>query len=217
MESHTLEATKRQDVGTRSARRLRRDGQLPAVLYGHQRGTLHVAVPCKEFEHLFHNGARLLELRIGATVEPVLIHSLQYDTMGDHIVHVDFTRVSMDETVTVTVPVELHGLAIGTTHGGILDNMIVDLEVECLPRDIPENIRIEVGDLDVSGIIHVRDIEPPAGCTLILDPDAPVVMVHPPVHAAAEVAAEAEGEEAEAGAEPEVIGRPPEGGEGNEG
>ena len=217
MESHTLKATKRQALGTRATRRLRGDGLLPAVLYGHQRDTVHLAVPLKEFEHLFHAGVRLVALEIGGTQEPALIKDLQHDSMGDHIVHADFIRVSMDETVTVTVPVELHGLAIGTTHGGVLDHILVDLEVECLPADIPECIRIEVGDLDVNGIIHVKDITPPPGCVLVPDPESPVVMVHPPLHAEAEVAAEGEGEAAEAGAEPEVIGRPQDDDEGNEG
>ena len=212
MDRPTLEATKRQELGTRAARRLRRDGLVPAVLYGHQRDTVHLSVPLKDFERMFDRGARLLDLEIGGTVEAALIRDLQYDSMGDHIVHVDFSRVAMDEKVTVTVPVDLHGLAKGVTHGGILDQVIVDLEVSCLPGDIPENVRIEIGDLDVGGIIHVRDVVPPPGCELLHDPDSPVVAIHASVAAAA-LAAEEEAEAAAAAAEPEVIGREKEAGE----
>jgi len=207
METPSLSATKRQELGSRASRRLRAEGMLPAVLYGHRRDTVHLTLPRKDFEHVFHHGARLVDLEIGGTVETAVIKELQYDMMGDQVVHVDFARVAMDEKLEVAVPVELHGLAIGTTHGGILDHVLVDLEVSCLPRDIPDVIRIEVAQLDVGGVIHVRDITPPPGVEFRQDPDAPVVMVHAPLHAevAAAPAAAVEGE-IEA-AEPELIGR----------
>ena len=204
MEHTTLQATKRQETGSRAARRLRREGLVPAVLYGHGRDTVHLSVPLKEFDHLRHGGARLLDLEIGGTVEPAVVKDLQYDSLGDAVLHVDFARVAMDETITVTVPVELHGLAKGVTSGGILDHVIVDIEVSCLPGNIPGNIRIEIADLDIGDVVHIRDIDAPEGVEFLQDPDAPVVTIHPPVAAAEEEAVEEV--ELEAEAEPEVIG-----------
>ncbi len=202
MERATLQATKRQETGTRAARRLRHDGHLPAVLYGRQRDTVHLTIALKDFEHVFHAGARLLDLEIGGTLEPAIIRELQYDALGDHVLHVDFARVAMGEALTISVPVELHGLAQGVTHGGTLDHVLVDLEISCLPKDIVAQIRVEVADLDIGQIIHVRDIEPPPGVEFLHDPDTPVVTIHAPVQAV-----EAEPEvEAELEAAPEVIG-----------
>jgi len=205
MERRTLEATKRQELGSRAARQLRHRGLVPAVLYGHQRDTVHLAVPLKEFEQLLHAGVRMVDLEIGGVVEPALVRDIQYDSMGDHLIHIDLARVAMDEKVTVTVPVELHGLAKGAASGGILDHVLQDLEVRCLPSDIPERVRIEITDLDMGEIVHVRDVEVPPGVEFLHDPDATVLTIHPPVTAPAVAVAEEE-VEVEGGAEPEVIG-----------
>ena len=217
MDRPMLEATKRQELGTRAARRIRSEGGLPAVLYGHKRDTVHLTVPLKAFEIMFGHGARLVDIEIGGTQEPAIIKDLQYDSMGDHIMHIDFARVAMDEKITVTVPVELHGLAIGTTHGGVLDHVLVDIEVSCLPGDIPDCVRVEVAHLDVGDVVHVRDVEAPPGCELLQDADSAVVTIH--ASAAAVSAAE---EEEDLGialgtAEPEMIGRTKEEGGENEG
>ncbi len=201
MESATIEASRREELGSRAARRLRRQGLVPAVLYGHNLDPVHLTLPLKTVERLLHAGIRMVNLQIGDLSEPALIRDVQYDLMGDHIIHVDLVRVALDEKVTVTVPVELHGLAKGVASGGTLDHVIQDIEVRCLPRDIPERIRVEIADLDVGQIVHVRDLEPPPGVEIVHDPDATVVTIHPPV--AAEVAEEAA--EAEAATEPEVI------------
>ncbi len=201
MESATLEASRREELGSRAAQRLRRGGLVPAVLYGHNLDPVHLALPLKGLERLFHQGTRMVNIQVGDLSEPALIREVQYDLMGDHIIHVDLVRVALDEKVTVTVPVELHGLAKGVASGGTLDHVIQDVEVRCLPSDIPERIRLEISDLDIGQIIHVRDLEPPPGVEIVHDPDATVVTIHPPV--TAEVAVEAEA--AEAAAEPEVI------------
>jgi len=202
MERVTIQANKRQDLGTRQARRLRLEGLVPAVLYGHRRDPVHLSVLQKDVERLIHAGTRMLDLEIGGTVETALLKDIQYDSMGDHLIHVDLARVAMDEKVDVTVRVELHGLAKGVSSGGIMDHLVQDIELRCFPADIPEKIRIEVADLDIDQIIHIRDLPPVAGVEYLQDPDTPVVAIHPPVAVKAE---EAEEVPAEA-AEPEVIG-----------
>jgi len=203
MEQATLQATKRQDLGSRAARRLRKQGIVPAVLYGHQLGTVHLSLPIKEVERVLHAGSRMVTLEIGGTVETALLKDLQYDSMGDHLLHVDLSRIAMDQKVALTVPVELHGHAKGVLAGGVLDQAVRDIEVSCLPRDIPEKIRVEIADLGVDGIIYVRDLVPPPGVELLQDPDAPVVSIHMPE------AEEAPPTPAEAAAppEPELIRR----------
>lgn len=210
MERVTLPAEKRQEVGSRAARRLRAGGHVPAVLYGHQRDTVHLTVPAKEFGQLLHDGTRLLDLEIGGTVEPAVIKDLQYDPLGDHLLHVDFARVAMDEKLTITIPVQLHGTPKGVDEGGVLDHALVDAEVSCLPADIPERITVEVAHLEIGDTIHVADLEPPPGVEFLGEPEAPVASVHPPaeLEEAEEVA---EVVEEAIGAEPEVIGHAEEG------
>jgi len=205
MESSTIQATKRQEVGTRSARRLRREGRVPVVLYGRHLDTLHLTVPLKELERAIATGARMLSLEIGGTVETGLLKEIQYDAMGDRLLHVDMARVAMDEKVEVTVPVELHGMAKGAASGGTLDHLVQDIQVRCFPGDIPEKIRIEIADLDVGQILHVRELQAPPGVEFLLGPDTPVVTIHAP--AAAEEVAAAAAEEGVVPGEPEVIGR----------
>jgi large subunit ribosomal protein L25 len=211
MERVTLQAEKRQEVGSRAARRLRADGAVPAVLYGHQRDTVHLTVPTRELEHLLHEGTRLLDLEIGGTIEPAIIKDIQYDALGDHLLHVDFARVAMDEKLTVTIPVELHGTPKGVEAGGVLDHALVDVEVSCLPADIPDRITVEVAHLEIGDTIHLSDLEPPPGVEFLEDAESPVASVHPPMELEeAEEAAEVV-EEAIGAAEPEVIGREEEG------
>jgi large subunit ribosomal protein L25 len=199
MERAIIQATKRQELGTRATHRLRREGLVPAVLYGHKIDPVHLAVPRSDLERLVGAGARMVDVEIGGTVETALVKDIQHDSLGDEILHIDFARVALDEKVSVTVPVELHGLAKGVGTGGVLDHALQDFHVRCLPGDIPEKIRVEIASLDIGGIIYVRDIVPPEGVELLNDPDAPVVAVHAPV--AAEVKPVTE----ELPSEPEVI------------
>jgi large subunit ribosomal protein L25 len=115
---------------------------------------------------------------------------------------VDFARVSADERITIEVRLELRGTAPGVTAGGSLDQPLHSIEVECLALSVPESIRVNIGELQIDGVIHVRDLTLPAGVVAKTDPDAVVVLVHPPV-AEVEAAAVPAGEQAE----PEVIGR----------
>jgi len=206
MDRPTIEAQKRPDLGTRSAQRLRRDGLVPAVLYGHKQETIHLTLGLTDVDHLLHDGARVVDLQIGGVVETALLKDIQYDAMGDHVLHLDLNRIDADERVQVTVPVVLHGLCRGVESGGILDHLLQDIEVECSAVSIPDNVRVEVADLDIGDGVHIRDLEAPAGLTFLQDPDSLVVTVHPPVAAAAEEELAEEVAEG-AAAEPELIGQ----------
>lgn len=208
MDRPTMEATKREELGTRAARKLRHQGLVPAVLYGHQLEAVHLAVAQRALENLLHDGARVVDLEIGDTAEIALLKDVQYDAMGDHILHLDLARIDPDEKVAVTIPVELHGLSKGVEAHGVLDHVMQDLEVECSALDIPERIRLEIADLDIADSIHIRDIPPIPGVAFLQDPDAVVLTIHPPVAAPEVEEVPVEEAEAETAAEPEMIGGP---------
>ncbi len=204
METYTLEYVRRTPQGTRAARRLRREGMLPGVLYGHRKDVVPLAVKADQFEAFLRSGQRMVTLQDGPVSEMALVKEVQHDALGTDIVHVDFARVDPDERVEVTVPVELHGEAKGAKEGGMVDQVLHELKIECRALAIPETFRVDVTELEIEQSLHVRDIEPPEGVKLLDDPDSVIVVVHPPR------AAETPEEEAEAGeetAEPEVIGR----------
>ena len=193
----------RQGFGSHKAVKLRRQGLIPAGLYGHKQNTIAVSVSHDELFYMpiKHLGARVLDPEVyDAGVETTaLIKAVQWDHLGKDILHADFERVSKDERITVSVRVELRGLAPGVTGGGVLDQPLHALEVECLAIAIPESIRVNVGELQLGQSIHVRDLKAPEGVKIVNDPDAIVVHVTSPQ-------AEVEAAPLEGAVEPEVIG-----------
>jgi large subunit ribosomal protein L25 len=203
-EAMSLAAQPRTGRGSQAARKLRRDGRVPAVVYGHKEDTVSVSLSLEDFGNVIRHGARVVDLRVDGKTEKALIREIQWDHLGKHVLHVDFARVAADERVVVTVPLELRGTAPGVTAGGVLDQPIHTLSVECLAISLPDSIRVNINEVQIGGVIHVRDLVLPAGVKAMAEADAVVVQVR-----AAEVeAAPAAAPEAAAGqAEPEVIGR----------
>jgi large subunit ribosomal protein L25 len=203
-EAVTLSLKPRASRGKHESRRMRRQGIVPGVLYGHGEETVAVALSADDLTKAVRHGVRVVDLDQAGKVEKALIRDLQWDPLGMDILHVDFARVAADERITVDVRLELKGTAPGVTAGGNLDQPLHNLEVECLAIAIPESIRVNISELQIDGVIKVRDLVLPAGVTTKVDPDAIVVAVHPPM--VEEAAAAPAGTEAEQ-AEPEVIGR----------
>jgi large subunit ribosomal protein L25 len=207
-----LNVAVRDEKGTSAARRLRRDGKLPAVLYGHGEENVSLAVDAHELDAVIRHGGKLVDLHGGVT-QTALIREVQWDAFGTQVLHLDFTRVSAQERVEMSVPVELRGEAEGLKQGGIVEQLVHDLTVECPAAAIPERISIRIADLGVGQSITVADIELPENVTIVNAAETAVV------HCVA-AAVEPEEEEAaasEAGAEPEVIGRKAEESEEGEG
>ncbi len=198
--AEVLNVTKREPKGKRDARRLRASGIVPANLYGHGEENLSLAIHADEVRAAVRHGARVVDLQ-GAVKEKAFIRELQWDTFGTHVLHMDLTRVSVDERLTVTVPVELRGQAEGLKEGGVVEMVIHEVEVECLAIEIPEKLFLRVNSLKLGDSLMASAIELPSGVKLISDPDELVVHC---VHAVTEEELEAGGAE---GAEPEVIGR----------
>jgi large subunit ribosomal protein L25 len=202
-ESVTFVAQPRTSNGSQKARQLRRQGLVPAVLYGHKEQTLSISLPAHEVGKALRHGVRVVDLEAGGKKEKAFIRDVQWDHLGKDLLHIDFTRVSLDERIVVTVPLELRGTAPGVTGGGVLDQPIHTLSIECLAISIPDSVRVNIGELQIEGSIYVRDLALPEGVKAMSDPDAIVVHITRPV-AEPEAAAAAP---VEGGTEPEVIGR----------
>ncbi|HZT81318.1 MAG TPA: 50S ribosomal protein L25 [Gemmataceae bacterium] len=201
-ESVQLAVQPREGTGSLAARRLRKQGLLPAVIYGHKEATVVVALSHDDFAKALGKGARLVELKTDGGAEAAIIQDIQWDHLGKDVLHVDFRRVSKDERVVVSVPLHLRGVAPGVSGGGLLDQPLHVIDVECLVTAVPDEIRVNIGELQQDQAIHVKDLRLPEGVKAMADPDAIVVHIRAPLaepEAAAAPAAET--------AEPEVIGR----------
>src|SRR4051812_26866697 len=200
----------RSELGSRANKRLRDSGFIPGVIYGHKEAVVPVTLPKKEtVGHLAH-GAHVFNLALDGKSETVLVKEVQYDHLGVEVIHVDFARVSLDEKVEVTVPLELKGDPKGEADGGVLQQIVAELEIECLVTEIPDAIRHNVSDMALNDVLHIKDLKFPTGVRPLQDEDLIVATVKEIVEEVAPAAAVEEG-----AAEPEVIGRKPE--EGAEG
>lgn len=201
-QTHELSAEKRSGVGSRDAQRLRKEGKLPAVLYGHKLGTEHIMLDAKEAITHFEAGEKVFELKLGGKSETALLKDLAYDFLGRQIIHADFERVDLDEKVTVNIPIHLKGEAKGLkAAGALMIHPASDIEVECRVRDMQDSLDVDVSHLGVGDALHAGEVTLPAGWTLMSDPDT--------VLAAIQIKKEeAEGEEVQVEGgegEPEVI------------
>jgi large subunit ribosomal protein L25 len=204
----TLDAQKREGFGKNEARRLRAAGQVPAVLYGGKDETTPIAVDPRVLLRLLHSESgvnTLIGLRLDGNETRVLVKEYQLDPITHKLLHADFYRIAMDRLLTVTVPVQLKGEPKGVKQqGGLVDFVSREIEVECLPADIPEHISVDVSELLMHQGIRVRDLPVDPKWKPVSEGDMMIVHVVPP--RAEEAPAEAEAAVvAAAPAEPEVI------------
>ncbi|HNV03938.1 MAG TPA: 50S ribosomal protein L25, partial [Vicinamibacterales bacterium] len=209
-----LDAVKRVTFGKNEARRLRAKGQIPAVLYGGPATggapeATPIAVDPKRLMAILRGESGVNTL-IGLTVDGedvrVLMREYQVDPVTRRLLHADFYRIAMDRMITVTVPVTVTGEARGVKQqGGLLDIVHREVEVQCLPANIPEHIEIDVAELMLGQAIRLRDVATSPTWTPVTDPDVMLVHVIAPRAAAEPEPAEAAAAEAPAAAEPEVI------------
>ena len=199
-----LKATKREEIGTRHVRRLRKQGFIPAVIYGHGEGTVSVTLNEHEVELAIQHGERLLELEFEGKMHNVLIKEVQWETYGQEVIHVDLARVDLDERVEVTVKIVLKGTPAGASEGGVLQQMASEVRIEVAVRSIPEEILVVINEMNVGDKLTLGDLSLPDGATLIGDAAAPVASVNV-IAEEEEVEAAEEGEEG-ASTQPEIIG-----------
>ncbi len=201
----TMAAQRREKTGTRASRALRRKGLVPCVIYGGGVEAEPLAVSAEELMHAIEERARIVDVKVGSKKRPVVIKEVQFDHLQSDIQHVDFEIIKMDEVLEIDVPVETHGTPKGAKNGGMLEIVMKHISVECKPGDIPKEIRIEVGELEIGDTVAVGEIEAPPGVKILDDPTISVVAVHAP-REEEELEEAAEGEMLE----PELIGAEPE-------
>ncbi|MHC4738463.1 MAG: 50S ribosomal protein L25 [Planctomycetota bacterium] len=191
----------REHTGSKHAAKVRKQGRIPAIMYGHKQESIALSLDAHNLVEGLHHGHRVVDVQIGRKKETTMFKELQYDHLGKNIIHVDLMRVDVTETVRVAVPIELKGTAKGTHESGIIEEHADHLEVECKVSDIPESIVISVKEVGVGDSLHASDAELPAGLTLISSPST--LLVTCSLVAAAKSTEEIEEEEPAA---PEVIG-----------
>jgi large subunit ribosomal protein L25 len=211
-EQFTISAEKREALGTRVSRRLRKSGKIPAVLARKGEDPLHLLVDAKEFAQLVKKHARIINLTHPAGKDKVFIKEVQYDHLDEHAIHVDFTRIAMDQLLTIEVPLILKGKPVGVSEeGGVLDQYIKMIKVQCLPDAIPDHVEADVTSLKKDVKFTVKDLPLPAGLKAAHDPDLLLAIVQE--HKVEEIAPAAA---AASPVEPEVIKKPKETEEGAE-
>ncbi len=201
-ETMILKAEKRDELGTKAARRQRKNGFVPVIIYGHKQAPVSILLNHHALTMEIQHHHRLLEVDIDGTVEKLLIKDLQYDYLGDTVVHVDLTRVDADERVTITVEVELKGIPAGTLEGGVLDHVLTEIEIECLAIAIPENIKANVKGMNIGDVLTAGDLELPTDVKLITAAESRIATVKIVVDTPEEEVLDGEA----SSSEPEVIG-----------
>jgi len=203
MKTRMLKATRRVQLGTRYSRRERKAGRIPAIIYGHKEDPEPILLDAHDVGVELAHGVHVLSVELGGNERQYLIKEVQYDYLASAPVHIDLMRVDLDERVTVRIPVELRGVPKGVSEGGVLDQLLAEVEVECVVTQIPESFRPLVSGLGVGETLFVRDLDLPPGVTIRNDPDDRIAMVR----MLAEEPEALEPAISEESAQPEVIGR----------
>jgi large subunit ribosomal protein L25 len=189
MKTIELQVEIREGVGKKPVKALRRQGKIPAILYGRELTPTPLAVGEKELFEATHTKAganALIGLKIGGPKAKrettCLIKEVQRDPVSDAITHVDFAAVSLTEKIRVNVHLVVRDIeeSLGVKEGGVLDQVHHEIEVECLPTQIPDRIEVSVKSLKIGDSIHVKDLSLPSGVTPLLEPDEVVIALHPP-------------------------------------
>jgi large subunit ribosomal protein L25 len=173
----TLDVDERPERGTRSAKRLRREGFVPGVVYGGKDGD------CTSFKVSWHDlrrvlaGAALIDLKVAGKTRPVIVKDQQQHPVRDELLHIDLLEVRLDEKIQTQVSVHLEGAeeAPGIKEGGVLEHVTHQLAIEALPTDIPDGIHVDVSGLEIAATMHLSEISAPSGVTFLDDPEETII------------------------------------------
>lgn len=196
----TLEVEERSERGSRAARRMRRSGLVPGILYG---GTdtdpVSFKVAARDLRNVLVDGSALIDLKVGSSTKPVIIKDQQLHPVREHVMHIDFLEVRLDEKIQSTVGIEIAGAdeSPGVKEGGVIDQVTHELNIEALPTDIPDRILVDVSALEVASTLTLAEVTAPAGVEFLDDLEETTI---------ATVVVPTEVEEPEVEEEPELIG-----------
>jgi large subunit ribosomal protein L25 len=201
-----IQAEVRDRTGSRYAARVRTEGKLPAVIYGHKQDPIHVAVDSKELVDLLHHNAQLIEVDVNGKADTCLVKDIQWDYLGTTIIHVDLARVDLSEEVAVEVQIELIGDAVGLIQPGtLLDLNSNTIEVKCRADAIPEKLVHDVTAMDIGDSLLASGLTLPSGVTLSSDADT--LIAHLSMTKVTEEEEDADAEDTTD--EPEIVGGKP--------
>ena len=178
MEQRTLAVQARQRFGKGDSRRMRRAGKIPAVMYGHTQPQ-GLLVDAHEFNTKFLtvSESTIIRLEIDGNSHNVLIRDFQEDAVSGTVTHIDFYEIERGKVLRTNVGLHLTGAAIGIREGGLLESFVHEVEVECLPKDLPESLEVDITDLEIGHSIHLRDVRIPAGVKILNSPEQVVCTV----------------------------------------
>jgi large subunit ribosomal protein L25 len=208
----SFSATARNNKGKGAARTLRREGQVPAVIYGHGREPLSLSLNARDLDKLLSHiqaESTVIDISVGGQTAKTLIREIQRHPIKRQILHVDFQALVAGEKVTVSIPIMLNGIPEGVRlEGGVLDQTLREIEIEVDPSEIPDHVELDVTNMVIGDSLHVSDIKVPSGVKVLDDPETSVAVLAAPRAVIEEtpVAEAVEGAEG-AAAEPEVIGK----------
>lgn len=174
--SDVLHVQLREKTGTADTRRLRRTGHVPAVLYGHGEGSVHLTIPSSEVAALVRHHGRTVKLS-GAVEEDAFVKDVQWDPLGIEVLHLDFFRVSLDEVVEVEVPVVIHGEAPGTGEGGVVTEVVHEITILCPAGKVPTEVDLSVNQMHLGDQLTAADVSLPEGASLVTAADTVLVTV----------------------------------------
>lgn len=206
MASTAVTAEERTVSGTSASRKLRSQGFVPAVVYGHKEAVAHIKLSVDEIDKMLREGHKVIDLSVGGNAEKCIVKEMQWDTFQENVLHVDFVRVSKGELIIVEVPVHVHGDAVGVLNGGVLEQPHHTVEVEVPALQTPDEIVVDVSELKIGDSFTVADLKLPENVRCTLPEDTPIVSIAAPTKAI-------EPDTEEGAAEPEVIGEQEDGGD----
>ena len=183
---HTLSASVRKRSGSGALKQMRREGFTPAVIYGATQENVNIKIDSKPFTDLLHASASeniLVNIEIEGVeggAKLALIQDVQHDPITRAILHADFHAVNQNDEIHATIPLDLTGTPAGVKNGGLLQQQVHDLEVHCLPKDLPEMISADVSALEMNDLMRVNELTLPEGVTLTLAPDIIVALISEP-------------------------------------
>jgi ribosomal protein L25, Ctc-form len=207
MAQSTLTVAKRKRIGKGGARKIRKEGSIPAVIYGRETEPIPLTINPVDLKKALSTEAgenTLLELHIqdgengGEITKLAILRDIQYNYLTNRPIHFDFLEVLLKEKITVRVPVRIVGKAEGVKEGGILEEILREIEVECFPNQIPNAFEVDVSKLGIGDSIHIGDLAVSEGVAVLHDPEDTIVTIIAPKEEVAEVPAEAAAETAEA-------------------
>lgn len=204
----TLEVTPRTKTGTRYAKRDRDAGLIPAVIYGHKEGAVHVTVDGKTFTDMLEDEVHLIDIKLDGKSQHTLIKDIQWDTFGREVLHIDLERVDLSETVEVEVELQLIGEPAALKEAGtVLDHPTTMVKVSCRADEIPSHLEHDISELKTGVTVTVADLTPPDGIKVVMPEDQLICQIAGVKVSESVTDAIEGGAEASAETEPEVIGK----------